>query len=402
MLLLIPVSRREEFAPIRRTPWQRLRNRARRALDGLLWRSGLTPQFHYSTYEDRRHSNRGDIAIRIASIALLRAAFGGAVRVADAGWAELRLLDADWIDRHADLLVVGGGGYYGLDDAGCLAARVGQDAALLADLRIPAVSLAPGVNRALGAAGATAEIHPDSVPVLAGLLGTLRLSSARDRPSREALNRIAPGSTLALADPALFLGPAMAAEGAPDVPDGTLAVGLNLAFHGPDQGAALAGMLRLVGAAARDLAARRRCVFHYFVHSDAERVIPALLRRFGLRVHVVDGPVEEMLAAYGRLDLHVCQMLHSAILACNAGVPAINLAYDIKNAGFFEMMDLAEWCLPAAAVTPAQLATAMQRAAAEGPALRAHLAARRAALRAEMDDYLAGIAGLARQRRTLA
>jgi polysaccharide pyruvyl transferase WcaK-like protein len=99
-----------------------------------------------------------------------------------------------------------------------------------------------------------------------------------------------------------------------------------------------------------------------------------------------------MLAEYATLDLHVCQMLHSSILCLAAGVPAIALAYDVKNAGLFEMMGLPELCLDA---DTADLGAAIADVLRRGPALRRQIAERTAALRAETDAYLAALAALA-------
>ena len=397
VLLLIPVSSREDFQPIHRKPLPWLRNRIRRQLDRLLWRAGIAPGFHYSTYEDRHHSNRGDIAIRRASIELLQDAFGGAAEIAEIGWAEFRALNAAEIDARADLLILGGGGYYFLHDAGRLAPRVAEDAERLRQVRCPIVSLSPGVNWLLQDRRPewneqAAEPLPDPTrAVLGRLLGRLQLSSARDNRSRDYLNRIVPGHTVTLADPALFLRPAAPPRAVPEAPPGTLRIGLNIAFHGPNQSRLLPRRLRLYAEFARRLTRRHRCAFVYFVHSDAERAIPPLLRAAGIALAVVDLPAEQMLAWYARLDVHVCQMLHSSILSCNAGVPAVALGYDIKNAAFFETMALERYYLPDASATPERLAALVETALSERSALARHLAARKAALRREMDAYLAAI-----------
>ena len=154
------------------------------------------------------------------------------------------------------------------------------------------------------------------------------------------------------------------------------------------------GQVALLAAAMRRFAEGRPCAFTYFVHYEAERVIPGLLRHAGLAVTVVDAPAPAMLGAYAELDLHVCEMLHSSILALNAGVPTINLGYDVKNAAFFELMELDPYCIPAPEASVATLTAAMERALAEAPALRSAIATRRAVLRRELDAYLASVVRL--------
>jgi polysaccharide pyruvyl transferase WcaK-like protein len=378
--LLVPVSERTQFVPVRRGPVAWLRNRLRRVLDVC----GVgTP--HFSTWQDAQNTNRGDSAIRIASIQLLRQAFRGDVQVEAIGWHELLAVDP----ARVGALVLGGGGYFALHAGGRLAARVARDVDWLRGMRGPVVSFAPGVNRALEDGGA--DLDGDARATLTELMDRLALSSARDANSCRLLDLVAPGRTTLLADPALFL----AVPGAPTARDATvLTVGLNLAFHGHAASATMPARLRDMVAAVRELARQRPCRFVYFVHEQPERLIPHLLRRAGVAVSVVDAEPMAMLAEYRKLDVHVCQMLHSSIFSFAAGVPAVALAYDVKNAGLFELMGLPEFCLADASGLGAAIADILARRAA----LAEHIAERKAALRADMDAFLASVVGVVRRR----
>ena len=385
--LLVPVSEREEFRPLPRGLVGWSRNRARRALDLWRWRTGGAPAPHFSTWQDAERTNRGDSAIRVASIALLRRAFGAPARIEVVGWDELAGLDPARVGAEAAVFVLGGGGYFGIHAGGRLAPRVGRDLAWLRRLRCPVVAFAPGVNRALEDVDRR-DLDAAARATLGELAGRLGPIAVRDANTRRVLDSVAPGRARVLADPALFLAPA----GPPAPRDDTvLTVGLNLAFHGEDASRALPARLRLVAAAARDLARRRPCRFVYFVHEQPERIVPALLRREGIVARVVDAAPAAMLADYAALDLHICQMLHSAILAFNAGVPTIAVAYDVKNAGLFDLMGLPEFCLSGDAP---KLDAAIATALAGGPALRHRIAARKAVLRAETDAFLAAVVAL--------
>jgi polysaccharide pyruvyl transferase WcaK-like protein len=389
--LLIPISSATEQMPLRRPPMAWLRNRARRGLDRLAWRVGRDVAFHYSTYEDRAQSNVGDIAIRLASVQLLRAALGK-VEIREISWAGPRP-DAEWINANASLFIIGGGGYLQIDDQGHLPPRVARDVDLIERLRCPVVSFAPGVNRLLRDGRDREEPLNDMArAVAARLLARLDLSSSRDPEGVALLESVVPGRTELLADPALFLDPA----GPPEVARtrGRLTVGLNVAFHGPASSRHLNARLRLVGAAARAFARRHPCEFRYFVHSDAERAIPALLNDLGVPVSVVQGRADDLLRWYAGLDLHLCQMLHSAILATDAGVPTVNLGYDRKNLAFFRMMELPEQFLPAEGTCLDELVSALDRTLADGYAQHAHIAARKAVLKARMANYLDRVAEL--------
>jgi len=386
--LLVPVAAAGEFRPLRRGPRGWLRNRARRALDLLHWWAGGTPALHFSTWQDAEQSNRGDHAIREASLLLLRRAFGAAVAVEAIGWDDMARLDPAALAARSVLFVLGGGGYVALGAGGRLAPRLDRDLAVLRRLPGPAVAFAPGVNRAVEDADGV-ELDAAARATLGGLMDRLARCAVRDANSRRVLDLVAPGRSRVLADPALFLPAA-------DIPtppraDGVLTVGLNLAFHGADASRALPARLRLVAAAARALARRRPCRFVYFVHEQPERIIPLLLRRAGIAARTVDAPPAEMLADYRGLDLHICQMLHSSILAMNAGVPTIAVAYDVKNAGFFELMGLPELCLSGAAPP---LDAAIADVLARRAAIADHIARRTAELRAETEAFLAEVAGL--------
>ena len=206
--LLVPTSSRTEYRAAPRPPVARLRNRLRRAADWLAWRAGFRDTLHYSTYQDHIDTNRGDSAIRIASTQVLREAFGPDADVEEIAWFELADR-ADWIVAHADLFVIGGGGYYFLDEDGRLAPRVTGDVALLRRLRCPVVSLASGVNRLLIDQNPEDpdRLDPATHALLAECLERMSLSSVRDDISRRVLDTVAPGRTVVVADPALFWPP---------------------------------------------------------------------------------------------------------------------------------------------------------------------------------------------------
>jgi polysaccharide pyruvyl transferase WcaK-like protein len=395
--LLIPVSAAMEFRPVQRSRVLWLRNRARRAVNWMRFASGLGMDFHFTSYEDHHSTNRGDIAIRLASCELLREAFGTAIEIIEIGWDEVTGLDADAINAHADLFVIGGGGYYFLDRAGRLSQRIPRDLAVLRRLTCPVISLCPGVNRLLpDRKGDPITVDPLARAQFAELLHLMQLSSVRDELSRQVLDLVVPGRTVALADPALFLRPATPPP--PRQADGILHVGLNIAFHDTRPNQEMPQRLRLVVEVAQAMARRWPCRFHYFVHSEAERLIPSLLRHLGVRVTVVDAPSSAMVTAYAGLDLHICQMLHSSILCLNAGVPAINLSYDVKNAGFLDMMGLHGFCLPGPETGRDELLAAVEQVLARRPSLVSTIAARKIALKRDMDAYLADAVGLVQAR----
>ena len=93
-------------------------------------------------------------------------------------------------------------------------------------------------------------------------------------------------------------------------------------------------------------------------------------------------------ATYAGLDMHVGGMLHSCILACSVGTPCVALAYDVKHAGFFDLMGIPELCIPATPFDSGKMLHACLQAFKGRRALRDHIETRREALRTQANHYL--------------
>jgi len=389
-------SSRTENIAIRRSAMGWLRNRARRRLDLMAWGLGGKWPFHYSTYVDHHDSNRGDSAIRRASIQLLRQAFSDAVEIAEFGWDDV---DEDFVTRatgDADMVVIAGGGYFFFDANGNLPDRLIRHLDAFSRLRCPVVGLGLGLNCLLSQKDDPPRLTARSAAILERFLDRLALCSVRDEVTRAAL-AIGSRSPVVTGDPALLLTGQDVVLPVRQAGDG-LWVGVNLAFHGPASTLLLARLFPVVVEALREFRSTRRCRFLYFVHSDAERLIPRLLARADIDMTVVDCAPEAMVSWYGLLDIHLCEMLHSAILATNAGIPAVNLAYDVKNLAFYELMGLVD-ILPAATVTAAEIVERLVGIADERDLRRQAILRRTAALRNEVEVFLASVAALIDERR---
>lgn len=396
--ILVPISASRQYMPIHRGALELLRNRIRRRLDRLLWSARLPVQFHYSTWQDRTNTNRGDIAIRLAARALLDRAFGGRVEFIDIDWHEVEQIDPERINAVADLFVVCGGGYYFLDGKGRLSARIARDLKLLRALRCPIVSFAAGVNRVFDpAASDSGNVLLVERGLLASMLELHMLSSTRDDNGLALLDAVAPGRARIIADPALFLTSKRSAselehqqsQGA------TLRIGINIAFHGSLTSTGLRERVELIASAMRLISLQRKCVFLYFVHYDSERLIPFLLRTRGVPIEVVDTEPEDMLGFYRTLDLHICQMLHSSIFSFNAEVPTINIGYDVKNAAFFRLMRLSEYSLSNEALDVERLIGAIRHALSRTTEIRRRIRDRKDDLWRDIEVFLAEVVALA-------
>lgn len=393
ILVVSAFAANTEWTVVKRGPIGRLRNRIRRTIDRLSWTMNGHWTFHYSSYNHYRDSNRGDSAIRRASIELLRGIYPGSAKIMEFGWDDVGQEFIDLARQGADLVVVAGGGYFFCDANGDLPARVRAHLAAFEQIDCPVVGLGLGMNRLLPQEGVSAPLSAETRQILAKFLGRLSLCSVRDKGTMEAFACVVETPPIVVPDPALLLLPRPVA-GLPQRTDGDgVWIGVNLAFHGPLATRLLANLFPVMVAALRSIQEQQHCRFLYFVHSASERLLPRLLARAGIHTLVVDCCPEEMLSWYGLLDVHVCEMLHSAILAANANVPALNLAYDEKNLAFYELMGLTE-VLPVSTVTADQIIHHLNALLAEVELRRAALRQRKSELGLDMDRFLTMVAAV--------
>lgn len=376
-----------EDRPVPRGAWGWLRNRARRGLDFVLWRLGRRWGFHYSTYQDRQDSNRGDSAIRRATIQLLRQACPGRLEITEFGWEQIDEAFALRANGGADLVVIAGGGYISCNGMGDLPDRFLRHLDVYRRLSCPIIGFGLGLNCLSSYQTGQPRLSAQSVVLLGEFTRLLAQLSVRDAVTRQAL-----GGGEVIPDPALLLDAKAGALPRRGPGDG-LWLGLNLAFHGPASTLLLARLFPIIVEVLRSLGRTHRLGVVYFVHSDAERLIPRLLRAEGITVRVVDGPPEEMLSWYGMLDIHLCEMLHSCILAANRGVPTLNLAYDSKNWGFYDLMGM-EDILPAATADAEAILGRLSGMLERRDELSRAILRRKEDLRHDMDGVLAGMARL--------
>jgi polysaccharide pyruvyl transferase WcaK-like protein len=390
--IYVAIPRAWQFRPVRRKGGAAIRACLRRWWDELHWGLGRYDHITFYVWERYAFSNKGDIAIRDAIIQQLHSAFpNDELRITEIGWGSLDDQQIEAINRDHDLFVIGGSGYLFLDGARRLKARNEQDIIAMERIHRPKIAFSIGLNYWLANLPTSGPItHEPSRSLLSRLIGGLSAISVRDPYAARELENVSSAPVAVTGDPALFLQPSEQAAPPMRRKAGSLLVGLNLALHDAGMVPLFASILPAFARFCRALAARHTVEFVYFVHAEVEYLIPRLLRRHGIVVTTIDCDAALMLRTYQTLDLHVSQMLHSAILALNAGVPTINIAYDIKNLGFFEMMGMAEYCLRADSLSKDDLLDRAESALAEQSRLRGHIRERKAELRQALDEFLAG------------
>ncbi len=80
-------------------------------------------------------------------------------------------------------------------------------------------------------------------------------------------------------------------------------------------------------------------------------------------------------------------MMHSSILSLRAGVPTVNLGYDVKNAALFNMLGLPQFCLQARDIVPSEVLTAVRRLLADERAIMGRTSVAIEQLKRERDAF---------------
>jgi polysaccharide pyruvyl transferase WcaK-like protein len=398
---LIPADRAR--LPIPRRPFAKIRNRLRRQLELLSWRLFGRWRAPYSTFKDEANSNRGDIAIRMGVKQQLIGAFHNRrIQFTECAWGELEAtLKAA---TPVDLVVIAGGGYLFADAEGRLPPRFATDVKILGRLTCPVAAVSIGLNRLLAPDSERGRFrfHVDSRVHVSQFLSNVELISVRDNNTQRSLSLEGARHLPVIVDPAFLLPPEQLLSRRPEnAPDAPLAISINMAFHGAHTAQTSRHVLPLFTGVLQRLLQEQRCRFYYFVHSDAERGIAQALRQTGLPVSVVCADVDKMLEAYRCMDIHIGQMLHSAIMAMSVGTPALSLSYDIKSAGFFELFDLTDFCLDMTTATEESILNTARRLIAGREAVTASILQRRGELQRDTRLFYSAVSRLAPAREAI-
>lgn len=364
--------------------WSKIRNAARTAYystrDRLRWKRGDLSALDYRNYQDPTALNRGDQAIVDAVLAKLRQR-DEALAFRRTNWQGL-----EQVPSSASMVAICGGGYLFLDRQAQLARRVEADLEMFRDVSTPVVLFGVGINQLLEPGRSrTQQIVEPAARTLSSLLERADLISVRDWTTQRMLQQHTDKPVHMVADPALYLAPPRPAERAVNAHP---RIGINFPFHGLTSTAHLRRNLRLYVDLLQRMRQALSCSFVYMVHYETETMVAQLLKDAGVPLTVVSGEPRELVAAYGELDLHLGGMLHSCILSASAGTPCIGLAYDVKHTGFFEVMELPDYCISAVELDIDKVFAAVRMAHAERQPLREKILARRLALEQTFDHFV--------------
>lgn len=389
--LYVAVSPEMEYRPISMSPFERAKRFVGRQLDIASWflKGPIGVRFHH--WNTHNVTNKGDIAIREAVREQLQLAFAPRpVVFTQIPWGKLDVAHAAEISAGHDLFAIAGSGYIFSHPDGSIDPRAHDDSLFIEALTCPKIAYGVGWNKLLQSDdfGEARPLTEQTRQVLRSLFGTLDLISVRDRPTQQLLEELLDRKIVLCGDPALFY---RGAGKARQYGDGKLHVGLNLALHGKESVERISRQHAVFCEFLRDFAQRHDVVYHYIQHSHTERGIPLLLRAGGISVQREDVRPSELPSLYGSLDLHVCQMLHSAILAVDANVPTLHFAYDVKSSGFFDVMQMPQYCHPDWPFDPRQRLADLESVHTDAAKISDHIVRRKKEIWTTVEGFLAEI-----------
>lgn len=358
--------------------------------DLLLWKIGSTARLDYRNYITQQVVNRGDEAILMAS-RMLFARHATDLVFLNCNWEDHSAFGIDCSVCGPQLIAVCGSGYITIGRDGALSKRLDADLEAMTCSTAPVVLLGIGVNILLGdSSQQLPAILSQDENTLRKLFERAVLISVRDRASQQIVMRYTDKSVYLVGDPALFLSEKGRKNLALEQPltQTRLRIGLNLPFHGPDATSRIKADLPKYVATFKAIQATTKCQFVYMVHFDAEQVIVKILQSEGLDLEVCRGSVTTLLQGYESLNIHLGGMLHSCIMASSAGTPSVALAYDMKHAGFFDLLGMHEYCVPAVPFDSDHFASTALLAVKNELSLRASIVACRLDLEAKTDMFV--------------
>lgn len=230
------------------------------------------------------------------------------------------------INRH-DLCIIGGGGLYSKY-------FLPMNTRVLDSIEIPIVLYGPGYIRNFG----DGELTGEQKRTIRLLNARAELTSVRDYLSFRFLSGLGIKDAYVIGDPAIFLDHQEVNQ--LGLGDDRVKVGVNLACHfWTGYPRYLYKTIAECIKACELLVDSSGAEIVYLMHHPDERLAVELMEK-KLPIKVADTGLNphEMKFIYGKLDLVIGMMMHSAVLAFGSGIPVVNIAYDVKNYGFMEFI----------------------------------------------------------------
>ncbi|HEX2829535.1 MAG TPA: polysaccharide pyruvyl transferase family protein [Burkholderiales bacterium] len=387
--LYAPIAEHAAYSAIKKRPVARLKSVIKNAWNRLSTRITGTlvlSDYHYLT---RQHTNKGDLAIRVAIREQLIEAFNPQqLEFLEITWGDMTPELLREVNASCDLFVIGGGGYVFVRGDGSTNTRL-EDINFLRQISCPVIAYAIGMNRLMHEQlCGLDEVTAETKKKLGELARLCAHMSVRDVETRQlfAMHVDKLQAPAVVGDPVLFLRKRNESRGRGVVAE-RCRIGINLAAHGWQAIQVLTGALSELVAFLRWLKDEYGAELVYFVHHDLEHPVADYLQAQGLQLVKIDTDPVSMIGEYAEVDFVICQMLHSSIFAANAEVPFLSIAYDQKNLAFCRLLEVPQCCIPHEHATVATLQEAFRTLFGVRDELRGVLQRRKQELQADMLEF---------------
>jgi polysaccharide pyruvyl transferase WcaK-like protein len=228
--------------------------------------------------------------------------------------------------NQADMVLIGGGGVY-------MSYLFPLNNRIIELIKKPIAVFGVGYNHNIGAKPFTAR-QAKSVQILSQRAA---LQTVRDENTIEFLRSFDINSAQLMCDPAIFL-----SERDTGLVKKTarFAIGVNLARHGWNRENHLQErLIQTYTKVFQQLQKSYDVEFFYMMHQPKEQIYYEAFKHADIPISLVKtDDARELKAAYSKLDISLSMMLHSSILAFGAGVPIVEVGYDLKNEAFMELI----------------------------------------------------------------
>ena len=250
-----------------------------------------------------------------------------------------------------DLIVIGGGGIY----SSKWMLPLKDD--IINMLKPPVVIFAGGYNQNKN----DPEMNEKHLASIKNLYHKSQLNSVRDYNTYRLFQKIDPKLT-----PKILPDPAINLFSVPiDIDNITfgstkLKVGVNVAYHGwSGQDIYLPKIIESYSTVLNQIAEAKNAEFYYLVHTSFEYkyngrkasefdAVNLLQSKLDQKMIICDYDPRKLKYIYENLDIAICMMLHSSILAFASGIPFVSIGYDKKNLAFMEFIGYPQYYIDVA------------------------------------------------------
>jgi len=273
--------------------------------------------------------------------------------------AKIRDWQILWYANQHDLIIIGGGGVYST------AYLLPLKDNLIKQFKPSVIVFAAGYNQGLKDRALT-DADKQSIRIL---YNKSRLTSVRDQRTYQFLQEIdSKFQPIVIPDPAIVL------QSKPitglDFPKHKLKIGINLACHQSwlVEAAQKYQLVETYANLINQLHQSLDIEVYYLVHTNYTyrhkgtnyselQLAQELQTKLVKTMTFCDYPARELKYVYENLDVVVCMMLHSSILAFASTVPFVVIGYDKKNLAFTDLINYSEYHIHLTKLTTTDLST---------------------------------------------